>query len=434
MALRSGFSPARAFPEGSAGVAAVLRTLGYAQIDTISVVERAHHHTFSSRVPTYTERDLVALELPSAGGRLAFEYWAHAAAYLPIEDYRYCLPRMRRVRERGHEWFSVEPIVVAGVLERIREEGPLSAKDFEDPRPKAGSWWAWKPAKRALEYLFHGGYILASTRRGFVKVFDLAERVLPDQQDLAAPDDAEMAAWYLERTAATHGVFADDEIAYGRRDSLILIPDALAARLEGGELRRVSIEGLDLGGIYATQDALNGTGGPWVGGRPSEGAQPGGAGPVRAVILSPFDPFVINRKRLRRLFGVDYTVECYVPEAKRRFGYFALPILAYRRDESGAPTDGTVVGLLDAKADRKSKTLILKRLELSEASLFDGLEDELLIAVVAAIRERAAALGCADFETLRVDACPALSRIINGRPGYRNAETLARAFARRYFS
>ncbi len=434
MALRSGFSPALAFPEGQVGVATVLSTLGYAQIDTISVVERAHHHTFSSRLPAYTEGDLSALELPTEGARRAFEYWAHAAAYLPIADYRYCLPRMRRVRERGHEWFSVEPSIVAGVLERIREEGPLSAKDFADPRPKAGSWWEWKPAKRALEYLFHGGCILASTRRGFVKVFDLAERVLPDQQNLAAPDEAEMAAWYVGRTAGTHGIFADDEIAYGRRDALGRIPDELSARLEGGDLRRVSIEGLNLGGCYATEDALNGAGGPWVGSCRANEAHSVGMGPVRAVILSPFDPFVINRKRLRRLFGVDYTIECYVPEEKRRFGYFALPILAYRRDEAGAPMDGTIVGLLDAKADRKSKTLLLKRLELSDASLFGGLEAELLSAVVAAIRERASALGCVAFEVLRVDVCAPLSRIINGRPGYRNAETLARAFSRRYFS
>jgi uncharacterized protein len=149
------------------------------QIDTISVVERAHHHVLWSRDRDYRPTVLPALE---AEPRQAFEYWAHAAAYLPMSDYRYCLPRMRRIAADGHEWFASDRRMEDWVRDRIRAEGPLRSQDFESDGAR-GPWWDWKPAKAALEYLFQSGELMVAARPGFQKLYDLAERVLPPGTD-----------------------------------------------------------------------------------------------------------------------------------------------------------------------------------------------------------------------------------------------------------
>ena len=139
----------------SHSVPEIVRRLGYVQIDTISVVERAHHHVLWTRLPTYE-----ASQLDHAQGeeRQILEYWSHAAAYLPMEDYRFCLPRMAASRRRHAAWFRAHKPLTQHVLQRIRAEGPRRAADFEaEPGHRAGPWWDWKPAKLALEYLFHTG-------------------------------------------------------------------------------------------------------------------------------------------------------------------------------------------------------------------------------------------------------------------------------------
>jgi uncharacterized protein len=339
---RAGFSPEAlgGISGGREGVLEVLRGIGYIQIDTIHVVERAHHHALWSRVPDYDTGDLGALE---AEPRRIFEYWAHAAAYLPMEDYRFCLPRMERVRREGHDWFRADAQVVDYVRGRIAAEGPLSAKDFEDPRESSAGWWDWKPAKIALERLFQAGEILVVTRKNFQKIFDLAERVMPPGLDLRTPDEAEMASRYVDAAAAAYGIFAVDEAGYQRDYGKSLIEGEIAARVESGSLAEIEIEGCPVR-YFARPDSV---------------AETAGKGPVaggEARILSPFDPFVIDRKRIARLFGFEYHIECYLPEAKRSFGYFALPILSGDR----------FVGLVDAKADRAAKSLIVRRLALDD--------------------------------------------------------------------
>lgn len=423
--LAAGASPARRFDAAPAGVVAALRAMGYAQIDTISVVVRAHDHVFATRVPGYGIGDLSRLEAsPEPGsGRLFFEYWAHAAAYLPMEELPYCLPRMRRIRERGHEWFSTDSEVAAYVLERVRAEGPLSSKDFEDPRGKAGSWWDWKPAKRALEYLFHAGLLLVSSRQGFQKRFDLAERVVPGLSSLEAPDAASMASHYVDRAIASAGLFCGDEIAYGRKDGTSLIRSELGERSGDGRLAEVELEGIAGPPLYVAPEAT------W--------SKDSASGPVRAAVLSPFDPFVIDRRRVRRFFGVDYALECYLPEAKRRFGYFALPILTWRGDGSGLPWDGGVGALLDAKAERAEKRLVLRRLAFLEGpGSALGAPDEILEAVAAGVRAFASSLGCPELVVQKIDDGPGVPKGLgrSGSPRGRSAEALASDFSSRFLS
>ena len=153
-------------PKGKEGVAQVIERLGYVQIDTIAVVQRAHHHTLWSRRWDYTPQMLHELQ---AQDRRVFEWWGHAASYLPMCDYRYYLPRMRAFAERQktRDWLGQNAQLVGDVVDRIRDEGPLGSSDFSAPEGKRGSWWDWKPAKRALETLFNTGEMMVTERRNF---------------------------------------------------------------------------------------------------------------------------------------------------------------------------------------------------------------------------------------------------------------------------
>jgi uncharacterized protein YcaQ len=321
-------SAGRASPVDRA--AAALERLGYVQIDTISVVERAHHHILWSRDREYRPLVLPVLE---KAPRRAFEYWAHAAAYLPMSDYRYCLPRMRRIAADGHEWFNSDRRVEEWVRDRIRAEGPLRSQDFESNGAR-GPWWDWKPAKTALEYLFQSGELMVAARPGFQKLYDLAERVLPPGTDTSFPPEEEMGDWYVRRAASALGVFSLRDIAYQRKDATSGIAGALDRACEAGALMPCSVQG---GKSWCDSGLLAGY------------ADCGDDRQVR--ILSPFDNLVIDRKRTSRIFGLVYTLECYVPAARRKFGYFALPVFYQDRP----------VGLLDCKADRKNAVLRVSR-------------------------------------------------------------------------
>ncbi len=329
LALAAGAGFHRATRRGPEAVAEIVDRIGYVQIDTISVVERAHHHILATRIPRYQTEWLERAPV--------FEYWAHAAAYLPWRDFRYTLPRKERIKANGHDWFRADKAEAERVLERIRSEGPLMARHFETSRRPAG-WWDWKPAKRALEYLFMAGDLMV-VRQGFQKVFDLTERVLPAGTDTRTPTPHEHAAWYVDRALDAWGLAARDEMAYLRKEHVAHIDAVLRQREEEGSLVRVTVEGI-------AKTAY------WV--RPADLERiDAGKAPDRTLrIVSPFDPFLIHRKRMRRLFGFDFAIECYLPAAKRTFGYFALPLF-----------QGTsFVGLLDAKADRSAGRLIVHNL------------------------------------------------------------------------
>ena len=324
---------------GKEGIAQIIEHLGYVQIDTISVVARAHHHTLWARCPDYDPvflHDLVAVD------RRIFEYWAHAIAFLPISDYRFYIPRMTRHRTSSRAWLSAwkqeHGHVLDEVLNRIRKEGALTSKDFVPPPGTVrGTWWDWKPAKRALEILFWQGDLMISERRGFQKVYDLTERVLPPGTDTTRPSEGTLARFHVTRALGGLGIARAREI----RDAfhivnLSQISTALEEMQQSKEVVGLHIDGLD-DVYYVLPEPLENDPLP-----PSEGAH----------ILSPFDNLTIQRERMKRLFGFEYTIECYLPAAKRQYGYFVLPILW--KDE--------MMGRLDAKADRKTQTLILKKL------------------------------------------------------------------------
>ena len=200
--------------KGQEGIAQTFEHLGYVQIDTISVIERAHHHTLWTRVPEYKPGDL---HQAHAVDRTIFEYWGHAASYLPMGDYRFYIPMMRSFLDPQNAWYRgwgekygsyLEP-----VMKRIREEGAKAARDFENPGGKQkGPWWDWKPAKAALELLFWRGELMVRERRGFERIYDLTERVLPAATDTRLPTAAELGRFIVIRALAALGIAGEKEI------------------------------------------------------------------------------------------------------------------------------------------------------------------------------------------------------------------------------
>lgn len=307
--------------------------LGYIQIDTISVIQRAHHHTLWNRNPRYTESHLDRL----LADKQIFEYWSHAAAYLPMRDYRYTLLRKQAIAngEQNH-WYERDQGLMKSVLARIAAEGPLMAKDFEHNGKVPGEWRR-KPAKRALESLFMQGELMTPYRVNFHKVYDLTERVLPPGIDTRLPTPEEQARFLITRYLQANGLGQAAEIAYLLKDTKTLVAATLQEMLSNGEVRQVSTGGHRYYALPASLELLN---------------QP--LTRSRLKILSPFDNLLIQRKRMQKLFGFDYLIECYLPAAKRRYGYFSLPIL----------WDGKLVARMDCKAERKAATLTIHHLAL----------------------------------------------------------------------
>ena len=323
-------------PAGKEGVAEAIERLGYVQIDTISVVQRAHHHTIWSRCPDYTGDMLHTLQ---ATDRRVFEYWTRAACYLPMRDYRYSLPRMQAVAKQAGHWLNTPEVraVAKHVLDRIQEEGPLRSVDFKDTRKQRGSWWDWKPAKRALEHLFDTGRLMVSERRNFQRVYDLTERVLPPDTDTTIPTAEEVGRFVVRRVIRTRGFAASRELRWEKQRPPS-VDEALCELVASGEVVQARMSGVKES-VYAFRDDI-------------DAAMLRSRRTKRLHILSPFDNAVIDRKRLTDLFGFDCKLECYFPAARRQYGYFCLPILW-----------GTqFVGRIDAKADRKKKELIVKAL------------------------------------------------------------------------
>lgn len=321
--------------EGSALAATLsaIEHLGYVQIDTISAIQRAHHHTLWNRNPRYKTDHLGQLFKEEK----VFEYWSHAAAYLPMRDYRFTLPR-KNALANGHQkhWYKRNEPLMKSVLERIAAEGPLMAKDFEYTGKKMGEWQT-KPAKQALEYLFMQGDLMIPYRVNFHKVYDLTERVLPEGMNTEFPGPKEHARFLILQYLRANGLGQAHEMVYLLKNTKTTVLTVLQEMMEERELLQVNTGG---NVYYALPSAMELLSKPLY--------------RSKLKILSPFDNLLIQRKRMRTLFDFDYLLECYTPEAKRQYGYFSLPIL----------WDGKLVARMDCKADRKKALLQIHHLVL----------------------------------------------------------------------
>jgi hypothetical protein len=342
--------------KGRKGFAEIVDRLGYVQIDTISVINRAHHHILWTRKHEYNEKHLHDLQTKD---KLIFEYWTHAMSFVPMKDYRYSLHRMKNFKNPGSTWlkyrYEQSKKYFAPVLERIKNEGMLSSSDFEnDEGHKAGNWWEWKPVKTALEYLFWQGDLMVAERRGFQKYYDLTERVLPAYIDTTLPTDYELNRFFILRALSSLGVATEKEIQKfmqpGRGEvsdlqvtEKITMHKTIKEMCEEGEIIRLLIDGDHKSVNYTLPEHLEA-----VNGKKKRNK--------KVHILSPFDNLIIQRERTKRLFNFDYVIECYLPEHKRKYGYFVLPVLYGNK----------FVGRMDSKADRKTNTLIINNIVFEE--------------------------------------------------------------------
>lgn len=328
-----GLSQNCAFGKSVIGTLNTIRHLGYVQLDTLAVVARAHHHTLWNRNKTYTEFHLDAL---LREGKV-FEYWSHAASYIPIEDFRFSLPRKLRHRAGHAHWFSRNKKLMKYVLDRIRAEGPLQSIDFETDR-KRGTWFDWKPAKIALEQLFMEGSLMVKYRKGFQKVYDLAERIIPDGADQTVPSTEEYAEYLIDYNLRALGVATLKDFTHLRTGMQSPVTRVVKKMVKDGRIIEVAIGGVKE--VYFTQP---------------ESLELKDVKHESVNILSPFDNLVIRRERLNKLFDWDYNLECYLPENKRKFGYFSLPVL-YK---------GKFAGMFDPKADRSTGTFFIKQAHIT---------------------------------------------------------------------
>jgi len=320
-----------------ADVLDAIRRMGVLQIDTINVVARSPYLVLWSRLGDYPSAWLDEL---LAEGKL-FEYWAHEACFIPREDYGLYRHRMLDPGAMGWKysatWMRERAGEVAALLAHIRTNGPVRSSDFERGDGKAGGWWEWKPEKRSLEVLFTSGALMIARRHNFQRIYDLAERVHPEWDDARMPALPE-----VQRTFALRAVKA---LGLARA---AWVPDYHRTRRPHVDLAQLADEGLLLRGRVAGWDDP-----VYIHPDHAELAQQAAGGalaPTLTTILSPFDPVVWDRRRALELFGFDYRLECYTPAAKRRYGYFTLPVL--RR--------GALVARIDAKAHRREGVFEVK--------------------------------------------------------------------------
>src|ERR1700682_3966563 len=324
------------FGEGPQATAAAVEHLGYVQIDTINVIERSHHHILWTRIPTYRRADLRQAQ---SVDRSVFEYWTHALSYVPAKDLRFFLPAMKRHKREGHKWLSsVKPADLRKVLRLIRRDGALTIRDIDDDvlTEKEHLWASRKPSKRALQLAFYTGVLTISERNGMLKTYELMARHFGWDKPPKGASPKEATAYLLDRGLRAQGLVSLDSICHLDAPSKPSIRRLIEARVRRNELVPVALEGAGKQEHWALPETLE---------------TAGLAASHLVHILSPFDPLIIQRKRTHLFFDYEHRFEAYVPKEKRRFGYFALPVLV----------GDNIVAALDLKTDRKKQELLLQK-------------------------------------------------------------------------
>lgn len=319
------------FGAGPAATQAAVEHLGYVQIDTINVIERAHHHILFTRIPDYRRSDLHQAQTVD---KTVFEYWTHALAFVPVRDIRFYLNEMKQHLSEPMRWYAdADPDALRRLLRQIRKDGALSIRDIDTDElvEKDHPWGSRKPSKRVLQYGFYSGELTISERLGMVKTYELMDRHFSWPPRPRAATERQIAEHLIDRALTAQGLISGPSVMHPR---LRFTPDM--QQIVDSRVRRKTLIPVTIGGElhYATPEALE----------PPEPAEP------LVHILSPFDPLVIQRRRLKLFFGYEHVFEAYVKVEKRQFGYFTLPVLI--GDE--------VVAVLDLKTDRAAGRLLIQ--------------------------------------------------------------------------
>ncbi|MGN7990147.1 winged helix-turn-helix domain-containing protein [Pedobacter sp. 22226] len=335
----AGLSKKAQFGTGTEAVYRVIDHLGYVQLDTNYVVERAHHHAMFARVPDYQTEWLA--ELGEQGD--IFEYFTSDAGFLPMHDFRFSLPVKKAFETQGASLTRRESDLMNQILDHVERDGAVMVGDFENDRVEASSgWWDWRPAKVALERLYLEGKLMISRNSAFQKVYHLSLDVIPQDTDQTMPSDEEYARYVILRTLGALGISSVKEMAWrARRVKGNLVKKELEKMLQSKEVLTVSVDGVK-GPLYMRSDTDINI-----------------SIEDELFILSPFDILNVFRARLKDFFDFDYQIECFVPAPKRKFGYFSLPILSGEK----------FIARMDAKANRKQKILIIHNIHFEPVEI-----------------------------------------------------------------
>ena len=324
------------FGAGPEATRLAVEQLGYVQIDTIHVIERCHHHILFTRIPDYAREHLHQAQ---SIDKAVFEYRAHALAYLPAREYRHYRKTMNKHAGRlRNGTTTVTEQEYRKVLARIRKNGSLTLRDIDDDVlvEKDHAWASRKPSERALRLAFYAGALTVSERNGILKTYELTNRHFGWEKPPKPAGDRETLVYLLDRALRSQGLVSLDSICHLDAPRKPAIGALIRSRVSRGELVAVDIEGAGKQEYWAAPEALE---------MPASGSN----GLVH--ILSPFDPLVIQRKRLKLFFDYEHVFEAYVPKPKRKFGYFALPVLV--GDE--------IVAAIDLKTDRENRKLLVQQ-------------------------------------------------------------------------
>jgi uncharacterized protein len=336
--MPSAWTPAEPFGSGPNATPAAVAHLGYLQIDTIFVIERSHHHILYTRIPQYRREHL---QQAQSIDKTVFEYWTHALSYVPTESLRFYVRDMRQAHQdwqRRNGWFgTVSNGDLRRVVSRIRRHGALTIRDIEDePVEKDYAWASRKPSKRVLELAFYKGLVTISQRVGMLKTYELMTRHFGWNRLPRAATEKETLNYLLDRALQSQGIVSVDSICHLDAPRKPAMRRLLESRVRRKELMPVQLEGAG--------QSLH-----WV--RPDTPEAIPDPAQEQVHILSPFDPLIIQRKRLRLFFDYEYRFEAYVPKHKRVFGYFVCPVLIGDR----------IVAALDLKTDRSRQKLLMQR-------------------------------------------------------------------------
>ena len=323
------------FGGSAAAVPACVRHLGYVQIDTIHVIERAHHHILYTRIPSYRREHLHRAQ---SIDKTVFEYWTHALSYVPVEDLRFYVRDMRRYWKNRSAWFgTVTDADVRRVLARIRRDGALTIRDIDDDllQEKEHAWGTRKPSKRAMQVAFYKGLLTISGRTGMLKTYELMSRHFGWKRLPPAASPRATLDFLLDRALRSQGIVSVASICRLDAPRRAALRHLIETRVRRKLLVPVQPEGTDKP--------------HWV--RPETLDTEMDPSSAPAHILSPFDPLIAQRKRLQMFFGYEHRFEAYVPKARRVFGYFVCPVLIGER----------IVAALDLKTDRERRKLLVQK-------------------------------------------------------------------------
>ncbi|MBI9046183.1 MAG: YcaQ family DNA glycosylase [Anaerolineaceae bacterium] len=326
-------------------VFSTIQLMGVLQIDTINVIARSPYLVLWSRLGNYTPTWLDELLAENK----IFEHWSHAASFIPIEDYplyrRFMLDAERGYWLRSDQWINENQTLVQEMIQTIKQNGPVMAKDFKRKDGKKSLWWDRKIEKITLEHLYNAGQVMIASRKNFHRVYDLRENILNNWQDQSTPPKNIVYQNLVEKAIQSMGiarrVWVPDYFRTPKKETF----SAIDQLLQEGKLISIDIQGWESAGLihHSKTNLL-------------EQAQTGQLLPTLSTLLSPFDPLIWDRKRTREIFDFEFSLECYLPKAKRKYGYFNLPILH----------NGNIIGRLDPKAHRKEGIMEIKAIHMRQ--------------------------------------------------------------------